>query len=119
MGLKISPAAYSTLLTVTMSVLNYDKCLIYLDDLIIFGRTLNSHNQNLMLVLSRLRIVNLKRNPSKCEFLKHQILYLGHVISSEGILPGPEKYNKKLCKSDDNMFRRFCIKSSFVVLPKK
>lgn len=35
--------------------------------------------------------MNLKLNPQKCEFLKKQILYLGHLITSEGILPDPEK----------------------------
>lgn len=66
MGLKISPAAFSRLMTVAMSGLNYDKCLIYLDDLIIFVRNLECHNKNLMSVLTRLRKVNLKLNPSKC-----------------------------------------------------
>lgn len=91
MGLKISPSAFSRLMTVAMSGLNYDKCLVYLDDLVVFGRNLEEHNRNLMSVFSRLREVNLKLNPTKCEFLKKQILYLGHVISAEGISPDPEK----------------------------
>lgn len=91
MGLKISPSAFSRLMTVAMSGLNYEKCLVYLDDLIIFGRNLEEHNINLMSVFTRLRKVNLKLNPQKCEFLKRQILYLGHIISAEGILPDPDK----------------------------
>lgn len=91
MGLKISPSAFSRLMTVAMSGLNYESCFIYLDDVIIFGNTLQNHNLNLIKVLERLRETNLKLNPGKCEFLKKQILYLGHLISSEGILPDPEK----------------------------
>lgn len=91
MGMKISPSAFSRLMTVAMSGLNYDSCFIYLDDLIVFGNSLQNHNKNLVKVFERLRQVNLKLNPSKCEFLKKEILYLGHVISSEGISPDPEK----------------------------
>lgn len=91
MGLKVSPSAFSRLMTVALSGLNYESCFIYLDDLIIFGNSLQQHNRNLVRVLQRLREVNLKLNPSKCDFLKKEILYLGHIISSEGILPDPEK----------------------------
>lgn len=91
MGLKISPSAFSRVMTVAMSGLNYEKCLIYLDDLICFGRNLDQHNKNLIDIFERIRKVNLKLNPVKCQFLKKQILYLGHVVSSEGIRPDPEK----------------------------
>lgn len=91
MGLKISPRAFSRAMTVAMSGLNYSKCFIYLDDLIVFGKNLVDHNKNLVSVFERLREVNLKLNPSKCEFLKKELLYLGHFISKEGILPDPGK----------------------------
>lgn len=91
MGLKTSPSAFSRLMTVAMSGLHYDKCLIYLDDLICFGRNLETHNKNLTDIFQRLRKVNLKINPEKCQFLKKQLLYLGHVVSSKGVLPDPEK----------------------------
>lgn len=91
MGLKISPSAFSRVMTLAMTGLNYEKCLIYLDDLIVFGRNLENHNKNLIKVFERLRKVNLKLNPRKCEFLKKELLYLGHVISSEGIKPDPRK----------------------------
>lgn len=91
MGLKISPSAFSRLMTVAMSGLNYINCFIYLDDIIIFGKNLKEHNRNLIQVFERLRQSNLKLNPLKCEFLCKQINYLGHMISSEGIAPDPEK----------------------------
>lgn len=93
MGLKTSPSSFSRMMNIALSGLNNEKCLIYLDDLIVFGRNLDIHNKNLQDVFERLREVNLKLNPAKCEFLKKDILYLGHVISSEGILPDPEKIN--------------------------
>lgn len=91
MGLKISPSTFSRVMTIAMAGLNYESCFVYLDDLIIFGNNLVNHNQNLVKVLTRLREVNLKLNPNKCKFLRKEILYLGHVISSAGILPDPEK----------------------------
>lgn len=110
MGLKISPSAFSRVMSVAMSGLTFEKCFIYLDDLIVFGRNLEMHNKHLIDVFERLRKVNLKLNPSKCQFLKKEILYLGHVISSEGILPDPEKVsvlqNYPIPKNADEV-RRF------------
>lgn len=91
MGLKTSPSSFSRMMSMAMAGLTYDKCLCYLDDLIIMGRNLHDHNKNLIDVLERIRNLNLKLNPSKCDFLKRELLYLGHVVSSEGVLPDPEK----------------------------
>lgn len=91
MGLKISPSAFSRAMTIAMAGLNYNNCFIYLDDLIVFGNNLTNHNKNLVKVLERLRQVNLKLNPTKCDFLRKEILYLGHIISSEGVSPDPNK----------------------------
>lgn len=91
MGLKTSPSSFSRLMTVAMSGLNLTKCLIYLDDIIVFGKTFDEHNKNLISVFQRLREVNLKLNPAKCNFLKQELIYLGHFISKEGVLPDPQK----------------------------
>lgn len=91
MGLKTSPSCFSRAMTIAMAGLNYEKCFVYLDDLICYGRTIESHNKNLMDILTRLRKVNLKLNPHKCQFLKKDMLYLGHVVSAKGIMPDPEK----------------------------
>lgn len=92
MGLKVSPSAFSRLMTVAFSGLNYESCFIYLDDIIIFGNSLQHHNSNLVKILQRLKKVNLKLNPSKCDFLKKEIIYLGHKICSDGVSPDPEKF---------------------------
>jgi RNase H-like domain found in reverse transcriptase/Reverse transcriptase (RNA-dependent DNA polymerase)/Integrase zinc binding domain/Integrase core domain/Retroviral aspartyl protease len=91
MGLKISPSAFSRLMTVALADLNYDKCFVYLDDIIVFGSNLETHNRNLTAVLNRLREVNLKLNPKKTKLLGKEVLYLGHKISAEGIAPDPQK----------------------------
>lgn len=91
MGLKTSPSSFSRAMTIALAGLNYESCFIYLDDIIVFGKSLKEHNTNLVKVLQRLRQVNLKLNPQKCEFLRKEMLYLGHVISAAGISPDPEK----------------------------
>lgn len=91
MGLKISPSSFSRLMTIAMSGLDMTKCLVYLDDIIVFGKSIEEHNKNLIDVFEKLRKVNLKLNPKKCNFFKTELLYLGHLISAEGIKPDPAK----------------------------
>lgn len=109
MGLKTTECP-SRIMTVAISGLTYDKCFVYLDDLIVFGRKLDTHNKNLLVIFSRLRKVNLKLNPSKCVFLQKEILYLGHRVSYKGILPDPDKVralrNFPKCNNADEV-RRF------------
>lgn len=91
MGLRTSPSVFSRLMTIAMSGLNYKQCFIYLDDCIVIGNSMTSHNQNLTKVLERFRSTNLKLNPLKCEFLRKDIMYLGHKITSKGVEPDPAK----------------------------
>lgn len=91
MGLKTSPSSFSRVMSIAMSGLTFEKCFVYLDDLIVFGRNLEMHNKNLIDVFERLRKTNLKLNPEKCQFLKKEILYLGHVVSANGVAPDPTK----------------------------
>ena len=91
MGLKVSPSTFSRLMTVAMSGLNMERCLVYLDDIIVFGKSLDEHNKNLSKIFERLRQTSLKLNPTKCNFLKTELLYLGHLVSVEGIKPDPSK----------------------------
>ncbi|KAL4085363.1 hypothetical protein QTP88_027222 [Uroleucon formosanum] len=72
------------------------KCLVYLDDIIMYGKGLLDHNEKLRDVFERLRNHNLKIQPTKCEFLKQQCMYLGHIISENGIQPDPEKIKSVL-----------------------
>jgi len=67
------------------------RCLVYLDDIVIYGSSLQEHNKRLTEVLQRLRKHNLKLQVEKCEFLRKEVTYLGHIISEDGILPDPAK----------------------------
>lgn len=125
MDLKTSPNSFSRMMNIALAGLSYEKCPIYLDDLIVFGRNLEIHNKNLQSIFERLRKVNLKLNSLKCDFLKKGILYLGHVISSEGILPDPEKISTDKnypCPKNTDEVKRFVafsiIENLFQILQK-
>lgn len=67
---------------------------VYLDDIIVVGYNLKNHLENLNCILKRLSEFNFKIQLDKCEFLKRETEYLGHIISSEGVKPNPEKIEK-------------------------
>lgn len=90
-GLKNAPATFQRMIDTALRGLVNKYCFVYLDDIIIFGSTIQQHNDNLGIVLQRLRELGLKIQPDKCEFLKPELEYLGHVITSEGISPNPKK----------------------------
>ena len=69
----------------------WSDCLVYLDDIIIFGRTLQEHRERLSLVLSRLSEAGLKINPKKCKPLSERVVVLSHVVTQDGISTDPEK----------------------------
>lgn len=90
-GLKGAPATFQRIMNQILSGLNGLKCLVYLDDIVIYGVNLLDHNKKLIQVFECLRRHNLKINPGKCQFLRKEITYLGHIITSEGIKPDPSK----------------------------
>ena len=71
--------------------LEYRFALIYIDDIIIFSKSVDEHLTHLEQVFRRLREANVKLNPKKCSFVKQRIEYLGHVVTPEAIFPDPSK----------------------------
>jgi len=63
----------------------------YQDDIIDVGRTLQDHKENLRRVFRRLKEANLRINADKCQFFKQELLYLGHRVTSHGIVTDPDK----------------------------
>ncbi|KAL7723995.1 hypothetical protein ACLKA6_016362 [Drosophila palustris] len=63
----------------------------YLDDIIVSGATLEEHVHNLGEILRRFRQANLRLNRAKCKFFRSSLVYLGQVISGEGIHTDPDK----------------------------
>ncbi|KRX79010.1 Retrovirus-related Pol polyprotein from transposon 17.6 [Trichinella sp. T6] len=90
-GLCNAPATFQRLMETSLRGLVGSKCLVYLDDVIVFGRTAEEHTARLQEVLDRLRKVGLKVKPEKCQLMKRKVAYLGHIISEKGIATDPSK----------------------------
>ncbi|CAG9134488.1 unnamed protein product [Plutella xylostella] len=90
-GLKNAPTTFQRLMNTALSGLQGLHCYVYLDDCIIYSHDLESHMSKLTLVFDRLRKFNLKLQPDKCEFLRREVAYLGHIITDKGVSPNPEK----------------------------
>ncbi len=71
--------------------LEWDICLVYIDDLIIFLRTFDDHLLHLEQVFKRLKDANARLKFSKRYFVQHKVDYLGHVVSAEGLSSNPNK----------------------------
>jgi hypothetical protein len=71
----------------------YDSCFVYLDNVIVIGRTFQEHVLALRKVFQRFREARLNLNPEKCHLLQEEVRYLGHtcIVSPEGITTDPEK----------------------------
>jgi hypothetical protein len=69
-----------------------DKFVIFfLDDILVYSKTEEEHEQHLRMVLQVLREHQLYAKLSKCFFCQRQIHYLGHIIYEEGIAVDPKK----------------------------
>lgn len=90
-GLSNSPATFQRLMEQCMGDLHLHKCLIYLDDIIVFSATLEEHLARLEAVFQRLFEAGLRLKPSKCQFLQKKVKYLGHIVSESGIEVDPGK----------------------------
>ena len=93
-GLVNAPATYQRMMEDLFYGLHLDICFIYLDDLIIFSKTFEEHIERLDKVFARIRQEGLKLSPSKCEFMKSRVKYVGHIFSEAGIEPDPSKIEK-------------------------
>lgn len=87
-GIRNAPATFQRLL---QSLFTDTNILPYIDDIVIASRTFSDHLQSLKSVFVRLREANLKLNIAKCKFAESSLVFLGHLISAEGIKPDPTK----------------------------
>lgn len=94
-GLKNTPATQRAMNNIVRGLTSY-TCLVYLDDIIMFSTSLQEHITNLKLVLDRLTTANFKIQLNKPEFLKKVAAYLGHIVTSEGVKPNPDKISATL-----------------------
>lgn len=129
-GINICPNSFQRMVNLAMSGLPPDICFLYLDDIIVVGRSEKHHLHNLRVVFSRLRSKNLKLNPSKCVFYQREVTFLGHKITDRGIFPDdskiemtknfPKPVNAKETKrfvAFANFYRKFIKDFSVIAAP--
>ena len=90
-GLCNAPGTFQRLMEFVLAGLQWQTCLVYLDDVIVYGRDFDEHLERLREVFHRFRQAGLKLKPSKCFLLRPRVPYLGHVISAEGVSTDPAK----------------------------
>lgn len=90
-GLCGAPSTFQRLMNNVLMGINGTRAFVYLDDIIIYATDLQDHEEKLREVFSRFKKYNLQLQPSKCQFLRREVVYLGHLITSQGVKPDPAK----------------------------
>ena len=90
-GIAAAPATFQKLMTLVLGELLWKEAVVYLDDILIFGKNKEEHLERVENVLQRIKQSGLKVNPEKCIFLKNETKFLGHIINSDGIQTDKEK----------------------------
>jgi hypothetical protein len=90
-------SAHSMYLMNSVFMSELDKfVMVFIDDILIYSRSMEEHEEHLQIVLQRLQEHQLYAKFSKCEFWIKEVPFRGHVVSPEGIAVDPSKVNEVL-----------------------
>jgi hypothetical protein len=90
-GLCNAPATFVRMMNDIVSEFFYKFVTVYLDDVCIYNRTLEEHQEHMRLVLQRVKEEGLKLRLKKCFFGLHEMEYLGYIVSASKILVSTKK----------------------------
>nr|XP_012466477.1 unnamed protein product [Gossypium raimondii] len=90
-GLTNAPAAFLDLMNRIFQPYLDQFVVIFIDDILVYSKTEVEHDQHLKTVLQILREKQLYGKLSKCEFWLSEVVFLGHVVSADGIRVDPKK----------------------------
>jgi len=90
-GLCIAVAPFQRLMEKVLGELVPSVCMVYVDDIIVYGSSEHQSRRNLKEVLGRLVKAGLTLSEKKCKFLESEVKFLGHVINGQGTAMDPEK----------------------------
>ena len=93
-GLCNAPATFQRAMDNMLGDYNWKFAMVYIDDINVFSRTFEEHIQHLQLIFQRIREAGLKLNQEKCNFIRKELLFLGHIINKDGISPDPSTVQK-------------------------
>ena len=80
-GLCNSGATFQRLMELILAGLHWSTCLLYVDDIICFSKTVRQQIDRLDEILTRIRDAGLKVSPGKCKFFQHEVSFLGNIVS--------------------------------------
>ncbi|KAL0204031.1 hypothetical protein M9458_002049, partial [Cirrhinus mrigala] len=90
-GLCNSPSVFQQFINDVLRDMLGRWCYAYLDDILVYSKTLEEHTQHVRAVLRRLLAHQLYCKLEKCAFHQHTTTFLGFVISSQGVAMDPQK----------------------------
>ncbi|KAL0336521.1 UNVERIFIED_CONTAM: Transposon Ty3-G Gag-Pol polyprotein [Sesamum radiatum] len=90
-GLIDAPAAFMALMNRTFQEYLDQFVIVFIDDILLYSKNREEHEQHLRIVLQILKEKELYAKLSKCEFWVNQVVFLGHMISGDGVMPDPSK----------------------------
>ena len=93
-GLSNAGATFCRLMEMCLGDQQFITLLLYLDDICIFASSIDQMLDHIELVFNRLESFNLKIKPSKSSFFQTEVLFLGYILTGNGIKPNPDKIDK-------------------------
>ena len=90
-GLCNAPATFERLMSQVMRGLHWKRCLVYIDDILVFGHDFESALQSLELVLIRVAEYGLQLISTKCNLFRSSVPFLGHIVGRAGLECDPNK----------------------------
>ena len=86
-----APSTFTRVINNVLLGLGETMCLIFMDDILLFSKTIEKHANRLRTVLGRLREAKFTLNLAKCHFAQDRVEYLGFLVTSEAVMPSEEK----------------------------
>jgi hypothetical protein len=93
-GLNNAASTFQRTMELALQGLQWVTCLVYIDDIITYGRNFTEHIQRVDEVLNRIKQAALKLKPEKCNLFQTRVTFLGHVVSDKGVSPDPNNVAK-------------------------
>ena len=90
-GLTNVPAAFMDLMNRVFHPYLDQFVIVFIDDILIYSKNAEEHAVHLGIILQSLRDKQLYAKFSKCEFWLNEVVFLGHVVSGDGIFVDPKK----------------------------
>ena len=88
-GLNNAATTFQRTMELALQGLQWITCLIYIDDVIVYGKSFDEHMHRVEEVLERIEAAGFKLKAQKCLLLQTEVVFLGHVVSGEGVKPNP------------------------------